>query len=60
MQINYNNQIEELRHKKETISEKLTQLKEASEESWEDFKAGIEEGIDVLKTTADSIISRYK
>ena len=60
VQINYNNQIEELRQRKETVSEKLAQLKEASEESWEDLKAGIEEGIDLLKTTVDSIISRYK
>lgn len=60
VQINYYNQIEELRQKQETVSEKLTQLKEASEDSWEDLKAGIEEGVELLKTTVDSIISRYK
>ena len=60
VQINYNNQIEELRQRKETVNEKLTQLKEASEESWEDLKVGIEEGLDLLKTTVNSIISRYK
>jgi uncharacterized coiled-coil DUF342 family protein len=60
VQINMNNQIKELRKKKEAVNEKLTQLKEASEDSWVDLKAGIEEGLDLLKTTVDSIISRYK
>lgn len=60
VQINMNNQISEIRKKKETVNEKLTQLKEESEDSWEDLKAGIEEGLDLLKTTGDSIISRYK
>ncbi len=60
VQINYNNQIEELRRRKETVSEKLGQLKQASEESWEDLKAGVEEGIDLVKITVDSILSRYK
>ena len=50
VQINMNNQIKELRKKKETVNEKLTQLKAASEDSWEDLKAGIEEGLDLLKT----------
>ena len=56
MQINYNNQIEELRQRKETVAEKLTQLKEASEESWEDLKADIEEGINLLKSAVNSVI----
>ncbi|WP_163341140.1 coiled coil domain-containing protein [Desulfopila sp. IMCC35008] len=60
VQINFNNQVEELQQKKETVNEKLIQLKEASGESWEDLKAGIEEGLDLLKTTVNSIISRYK
>ena len=60
MQINYNNQIEELQQRKKSVNKKLTQLKQASEESWEDLKAGIDEGIDLFKITVDSIISRYK
>lgn len=60
VQININNQIRELRSKKETLNEKLNELKEASEDSWEDLKAGIEEGVEILMTTIDSIISRYK
>ena len=60
VQINMNNQIKELRQKKETVNAKLIQLKEASEDSWEDLKVGIEEGLDLLKTTVDSILSKYK
>ena len=59
-QINYNNQIEELRRRKETVSEKLAQLKEASEESWEDLKTDIEEGIDLFKSAVKSVITKLR
>ena len=55
VQINMNNQIKELRKKKESVNEKFTQLKEASEDSWEDLKAGIEEGLDLLRTGSSGL-----
>ena len=58
--INYHDQIEELRQRKDTVSKKLAHLKEANDESWEDLKAGLEEGVDLFKSTVDSIKSRYK
>jgi hypothetical protein len=53
-QLDYYKEIEELRTNQEVANKKLSELKEASEDAWEDLKAGIESAWDSL-SNADEI-----
>ena len=59
-QIEYYKQIEELKSKQATMNEKLAELKEASEDAWEDLKSGVESAWDSLGSAIKSAASRFK
>lgn len=59
-QIKYYKEIEEIKAKKSLVDEKLSKLKEASEDAWEDLKAGAEEAWDSLSEAIKSAASRFK
>jgi len=59
-QITYYKQIEELKSKQATLDSKLSELKEASEDAWEDLKAGAESAWDSLSGALKSAASRFK
>lgn len=59
-QIEYYNQIDELRAMQETARNKLTELKESSDDAWEDLKAGIESARTSLGNALKSAKSRFK
>lgn len=59
-QLEYYQQIEELRAKQEQYSQKLAELKTASDDAWEDIKAGVESAWDSLNRSLKSAKSRFK
>lgn len=60
VQLEYYKQIESLREKQETARNKLHELENASEDAWEDLKAGIEIARDDLRDAIKSATSRFK
>jgi len=58
-QLEYYKQIEELRTKQEEVKNKLDELKEASDDAWEDLKAGIDSAWDSLSSSIKSAFSRF-
>lgn len=58
-EIEYNKQIEKLQSEQENARKKLTQLKNASEDAWEDMKAGVESAWDSLDSAVKSAMSRF-
>ncbi len=59
-QIEYNQQIKELRSMQESASEKLAELKEAGDDAWEDLKSGIENAWDSLNHALKSATAKFK
>ncbi|OGP88365.1 MAG: hypothetical protein A2156_05165 [Deltaproteobacteria bacterium RBG_16_48_10] len=58
--ITYLKQIEELRHKQESLKGKLHDLKESGDEAWEDFKEGAEAAFGDMKKALTRAASRFK
>jgi uncharacterized coiled-coil DUF342 family protein len=56
--LEYYEQIEELRDKREVVIEKLEKLRQASDDAWKDLKAGIESAWNDLSETLKSATSR--
>jgi archaellum component FlaC len=59
-QLEYYKQIEELRSMQETAGNKLTELKDAGDDAWEDLKVGIESAWYSLGNALKSAASRFK
>lgn len=59
-QIEYYKEIEELKSKKASVDQKLSELTEASEDAWEDLKAGADKAWDSLSDAVKSAASRFK
>ncbi|MCE2594391.1 coiled coil domain-containing protein [Motilimonas cestriensis] len=59
-QLEYYKEIEELRSMQETATKKLTELKDAGDDAWEDLKAGIDSAWDSLSNAMKSAGSRFK
>ena len=59
-QLEYYKRIEELRSMQETAANKLTGLKDAGDDAWEDLKAGIESAWDSLGNALKSAASRFR
>lgn len=53
-------QIEELRHKRDATANKLDQLQTASDAAWDDLKSGLEASWKDLKSSLDRASSRFK
>jgi hypothetical protein len=58
--IGYNEQIFELKEKRDNLTHKIAELKEAGGEAWQDMKKGIEEAATDLKTALDVASTRFK
>jgi predicted ATP-binding protein involved in virulence len=58
--LEYYKKIEELRTKQEAAQKKLTELKAAGEDAWEDLKAGIDLAWGSLGEAVKSARSRFK
>lgn len=59
-QLEYYKKIEELRTMHESVTNKLAELKMASDDAWEDVKAGIDSARDSLGIALKSSVSRFK
>lgn len=60
IQLEYYKQIEELRSMQKSASDKLSELKDAGEDAWEDLKAGIDNAWYSLGNAVKSVASRFK
>lgn len=60
LQLEYYKKIEELRSMQETAVDKLFELKDASDDAWQDIKAGVENAWDSLGNALNSFASRFK
>ncbi len=58
--LEYYKQIEDMRTKQEAAQKKLTELKAAGEDAWEDLKAGIDLAWGSLGDAVKSARSRFK
>ncbi|MFO8048848.1 MAG: coiled coil domain-containing protein [Desulfosudaceae bacterium] len=59
-QLEYHKRIEELQALRDKANQKLTELKNASENAWEDLKVGAELARDSLASAIKSATSRFK
>ncbi|MCB2184195.1 MAG: coiled coil domain-containing protein [Desulfobulbaceae bacterium] len=59
-QIDYNEEIEELRAMHAEAKGKLAELRKAGDDAWKDLKMGIESAKDSLGTALKSAFSRFK
>jgi multidrug resistance efflux pump len=59
-QLEYYKKIEELQAMQVTATNKLTELKNASDDAWEDLKVGIDSAWDSLGHAFKSATSRFK
>jgi len=59
-QLNYYKQIKELQAMQDDASDKLTKLKNAGGEAWEDLKAGMESRRGSLSNAMKAAASRFK
>ncbi len=59
LQLEYYKQIEDLRSMQDEAGKKLNELKEASDDVWEDLKAGTDSAWDFLSRSIKSATSRF-
>jgi len=59
-QLEYYKQIEELRSMQEAANKKLVEIKNASDDAWEDLKADLESAWDSLGNALKSASSRFQ
>ncbi len=59
-QLEYNQQIKEIRDRQDTVKQKLNELEESSEGAWEEVKTGMDEAMDALDKSLKSAASRFK
>ena len=59
-QLEYYKEIEELRSMQEAASSKLVELKDASDDAWEDLKAGMDSSWNMVGNALKSAASRFK
>jgi uncharacterized coiled-coil DUF342 family protein len=60
VQLKYYKKIEELRTMQDVTNKKLDELKEASDDAWEDLKAGVESARDSLSSSIKSAASHFR
>lgn len=59
-QLEYYKKIEELQSMQDNANKKLTELKKAGDDAWEDIKVGIDSAWDSLGSAFKSATSRFK
>lgn len=60
IQLEYYKKIEELRSQQDAARKKLEELKESSDDAWQDLKVGIDSAWDSLSGSIKSAFSRFK
>ena len=60
LKIGFDEQIYELKEKRDNLKGKIDELKEASGEAWSDMTKGVEEAVTDLKTALDVAATRFK
>ena len=60
VKITFLKQVEELRHKQESLKGKLHEIKESGDDAWEDFKGGAEAAFGEMKKALKQAASRFK
>ncbi len=60
MKIKYQDELEQLRRKRDQLEGRLTEIKKASDDAWEELKAGAEKAYDELKFSWKSAMSRFR
>ena len=58
--IEYNNKIDEIRHKKEDLEKKIKLLQKSGDEAWDEIKDGLGKSWKDFKTSFDNVISKFK
>lgn len=56
----YYRQIDDLRARRENVQLKLNEIRNASDQAWENLKTGLEKGWSELKTAFDSAKAKFK
>lgn len=56
----YENEIKELREKRNEARTRLIEIQDASEDAWEDLIHGVERSWDILKDSIEHAMSRFK
>lgn len=59
-QMEYLKQVEELRAMQESVYQQMTELRNASNESWKDIKTGIDSAWNALDQSIKAAASRFK
>ncbi len=59
-QLEYNQQIREIRDRQGAVEQKLNELEEAGEGAWEDIKTGLNEAMDALDDSLKSASAHFK
>jgi len=59
-QINYEKLVDEIEHKVDTMKVKLKELGDASDDAWEEVKAGVENAWGTLSDAIKSAASKFK
>lgn len=60
VKLKYENEIRELREKRDEARTRLAEIQEASEDAWEDLIHGFERSWDIFKESVEHAISRFK
>ena len=60
MKMKYNEKIDALKKQREEAAAKLVELRNASEDAWEDIKVGLESAWDSLGSAMKSALSKFK
>lgn len=60
LKIDYQQEMETLRRKKEALQARLKDLQEAGEGTWESMKGGVEKAASELKSAVERVISKFK
>jgi len=56
----YQKHIEDLRNKRQTVEDKLADIKQASDQAWEELKSGAEEAFNAMKNAFQTAMSKFK
>ncbi len=58
--IEYQQQIDALKHQRQEVKNKLADLKQSGEDSWEDLRAGLDLAFESMSEAIRSAMSRFK
>ncbi len=56
----YEKQISDIKEKRSTVSEKLSELKDTGSEAWEEFRDGLEMAVQDIKKAVQNALQKFK